>query len=253
MFKTLARFWRRFAAKTPGHRGWNCPDEETIASFAENSLAETKLRGVLAHLTGCDYCRELVADVVRLRRNQHELPYVPAAALARAREILPGRSHHASWAWLSAGAAGAFACSVFALFLLHMPESSLEHPWQTPPPPAIAKSSPALVPLPTSRELVRKPPSIETLPQIVSPSANARLDPGPLEIRWSTVTGAQYYEVRVLSQDGEVAWKGVSASTQIAVPETSLLKRGIYFVTAKAVMANGRERKSEPVEFRVGR
>jgi hypothetical protein len=72
-----------------------------------------------------------------------------------------------------------------------------------------------------------------------------------MEFRWSSVPTALYYEVRVVTAEGELVWQIDTAKNQTAAPDGLVLHSGKYFVLVSAVMENGRTRKSSPMRFHV--
>ncbi len=53
----------------PGrHRAWGCPDEVTLAAFADGTLPEGARLRVQGHLADCEVCLQHVAAVRRRRR-----------------------------------------------------------------------------------------------------------------------------------------------------------------------------------------
>ena len=123
-------------AAAPGH-----PDANVLTAFVEQSLSASEREGVLAHLSLCDECRELLAV------RSPDLEFVPVAAASAAREIsevrkpLPRRAWFAwnrlGWAGLAAGIAIA-AAVVLAT-----------HPTKTTPDEALKKALPATAPAPS--------------------------------------------------------------------------------------------------------
>jgi hypothetical protein len=70
-----------------------------------------------------------------------------------------------------------------------------------------------------------------------------------LEIRWHEVPDALYYQVRLVTPEGDLVWQGDATEAHIALPERLALEHGKYFVLLSAVMDSGRSRKAPSVGF----
>src|SRR4051794_12742894 len=95
-------------------RGRRCPDDETLAAYAEGRLAGPARLSIEDHLSECGFCLEHAAALVKL--SDLPLPDVPSSLVARAARLVdrpdsPGLVSR--WRW--AMAAGAFACITLAI------------------------------------------------------------------------------------------------------------------------------------------
>ena len=234
-------------------RSWNCLREGAVAAYADQTIGDRGRARVERHLSSCVYCRNAVADVVKLQRVG-DPPAVPSDLIARAR--LLGSAKRNRWAWgLPLAAAGSLACLLFLVTLLEKEQSldRLDLPSRPAPVgPEISKSPPQTPPAGEPREAIRGSGSSQQLPTVTYPAHDSVVSPNRLEIRWNPVPYAVHYQVRVLTSDGELVWQGDTKANMVRAPDSLALARGKYFVLVSAVMDNGRMRKSDPQSFEVG-
>ena len=101
---------------------------------------------------------------------------------------------------------------------------------------------------------VRKSPVAPTAVILSSPAENATVALPGLEFRWHDVPNAIYYELHVVTEEGDVVWQGKVDDTHARLPEGHALRANAkYFVWVRAHLAGGGTVKSAAVPFRVGR
>jgi hypothetical protein len=222
-------------------RGWRCPDEMRLAAYADGRLAASDRERLSKHLAGCEYCLGQVATLAKLA----EMPPVEVSAdlMARAAKLVPraklvpdsapaGRSQQ--WRWAVAATATA------ALVLVIVP--MLRQPLVTPP-VSVADSEP---------RVVRQAPSATSRPEIKFPAEGETVAAPDLEFRWSGMDGALFYELTVVTFEGDVAWQGQVDSTHARLPVAIVLMPGRrYYVSVSAFLAQGKTVKSPPIGFAV--
>jgi hypothetical protein len=81
----------------------------------------------------------------------------------------------------------------------------------------------------------------------VSPRRSIVEDGG--EFRWKTVPHSRYYEIHVVTSEGDLVWEGQSEASVLRPPADLRLNDGSYFVWITAYLESGREAKSAPVKF----
>jgi hypothetical protein len=234
----------------PFKKGWSCPSDETLAAYVEQALEESLKAELQDHLAGCDYCRGSVADIVTLQRET-ELPRVPEGLIQRVRVLAPSVPKRWPWGWATVATAGTLACAVIVGMVLNAPQT-LKIP--EGPPPAVPITAEGATPIPTAppvNETVRELKSPESFPTIIFPRADKVIARDRLDFRWSGVPDVLYYQVRILSLDGDLVWQADSTTTHIETSHTLALAAGRYFVLVSAVMKSGKTRKSNPVGFQV--
>jgi hypothetical protein len=90
------------------------------------------------------------------------------------------------------------------------------------------------------------------VPSLVFPQEGAVVSAAEVEFRWTAVPQALFYEVRVLSAEGDRLWEQRVDGTRTRVPASALSQeRGKMFVSVRAQLPDGRAVKSEVVGFSV--
>ena len=235
------------SSDNPPIRRWRCPDDQTIAAYVDNALSQTRKAGVELHLSKCERCRVIVTDVVKLQRKL-ELP-LPPFELARVPvQFAPPVSVGFRWIWAPA-AAMALIVLITVIGLLREPQKLLV---MAPPPPSapmIAKAEPLTSRKRPAPEILRKRQLSEALPVILLPRQDSAVVRGHLEFNWTPVSRSRYYEISVVTSEGDLLWEGQTEKSVLRLPWEVVLKRGSYFVWVTAYLADGRVAKSSPVRF----
>lgn len=219
-----------FPKTLPDRRTWRCPDEMRLAAYVDHRLIGRDQARLERHLAGCGYCLGQVAALARLQ--DEPLPEdIPDSVIARARELAPGKAMarwKPTWGW---GAVATTAClALVATFWVRQPQSG------------------ALLP----QESMRKAPDRAGAPTLLFPREGTVVPRGVIEFRWSPVEHTLYYEVFVLSADGDLVWEDRADGTKVRLPGNTLLAAGQkYYVSVNASMRDGRSLKSPVVAFQV--
>ena len=229
------------------HRGWKCPSDERIASYLDAAVDSHSRSRLESHLADCEYCRTLVAELAKVQRDP-EMPSLPPGLIQRAVALVPPKSARMHWLWGPAAAMAGMAFLVIAAVVLRSPERLIIRS-PSAPGPAIAKSEPAPTRSAPAHEVVRKPSSADLLPSVLSPRQGSIVERERLEFQWKTVPHSRYYEIHVVTSEGDLAWEGGSEESVLQPPADVTLTDGSYFVWITAYLENGREAKSVPVRF----
>ena len=230
------------------HRGWKCPSDEMIASYLDAVLDSPSRSRLESHLADCEYCRTLVAELAKVHRDR-EMPSLPPGLMQRAVALVPAKSTRMHWLWAPAAAMAGTAFLVITSVVLRSPEQLIIPSPSAPPGPVIAKSEPAPTLSAPAHEVVRKPSSADLLPIVVSPHRGSIVARERLEFQWKTVPHSRYYEIHVVTSEGDLVWEGQSVESVLQPPADVTLIDGSYFVWITAYLENGREAKSAPVKF----
>ena len=84
------------------------------------------------------------------------------------------------------------------------------------------------------------------------PSPGAAIASQSPEFRWSGVDQSLYYEIQVLSDNGDIVWEGRTEETRLQLPaEFQLDHNKEYFVWVRAYLPDGKTIKSKAVAIRV--
>ena len=238
-------------------RGWGCPDEATLAAFADGQLEDTG--GVEEHLAECHRCRQQVSFLVHgsgLARDAN----VPPTLLARAEALGSTEASSAvSPAWRWATAAAVTACLVLAISL-RVRESRLDVILTPPTPPSVDSSPTADTPGPSQPDAnyaegqrnLRSAESRQLLPNMLQPREGAEVS-GKLRIQWQPVKGSLFYEIRVTTAAGDPVWQSDRVSTTVSQlpPAIQLIPGEKYFAWVVAYFPEGKTIRSRAVAFTV--
>lgn len=221
----------RMSASSTQQQAGTCPDDHQIAAYVDGSLAPGERLPVELHLADCEACAHLVGVLCRSRYI--ETPdAVPEFLLARARRLGAATSDRwkRNFPLLSAAAVAAVSVSVLIHFM------------QEPDPVA----NPAL----SVRET--RAASVAQTVSILAPAAGSTVDADELVVRWEPVAGSTYYDVRIVTDTGElVAEQRVDATEWHPSTEISLMPGTDYFVRIDAYRSDSRAISSNHIPFSV--
>jgi hypothetical protein len=237
---------RSESSKNPLTRRWTCPDDQTIAAYVDNALSQNRKARVEFHVSKCERCRLIIADVVKLQREL-ELP-VPPFEFAR-KPVLPAVSGGFRWIWAPAAAMALIVLITITISLLRKPQELLVLSAPTPSVPMIAKAEPLPSRNAPAREILRKPQLPEVLPVILSPLQDSTVEREHLEFNWKPVSRSRYYEISVVTSEGDLLWEEQTEKSALHLPSDVVLKRGSYFVWITVYLFDGRVARSSPVRF----
>lgn len=264
MERKLRRFFKTHS-KIRDRRRWGCLSESDIAAYVDHRVTGGEKDRIEAHLAGCDFCLGQAAFLARL--NEAPIPAsVPISLLSRAQELARPRSRLGfGWPWRwEAVAATVAGLAVVAILSLRNPERVVP-PLQPPTVAAPASQAPsgttpeapsvpapsvpsASAPVPTVRQGTTTPS--RSTPALIFPRPNTTLPAGQIEFRWIGVRSALYYEVRLVTADGDLVWEYRTEGTSAALPADVNLPTGQkYFVWVQAFLAEGKTVKSTAVAF----
>lgn len=230
--------WRRWR--------WKCPSDDVLAGYIDGALDEAVRRRTESHLADCAECRSLIGDVVTLRRR--EPTPLPLGLEQRAIASHAPNRRRRSWILIPATVAGITFASI-AGFLLRGPRNEIGPVSAPPVAQVMAKSEPASMPGQANSDVVRKSSSPELLPRLISPREGRVIRPSELILKWKLVPQAKYYEIHVVTAEGDPVWQSESEKTDIKLSPDVTWKEGTYFVWIAAYLEGGRVQKSAPVRF----
>jgi hypothetical protein len=221
-------------AHVDGERTPVCPDDHDIAGYVDGGLDELPREQVERHLADCTYCLRLVALLSRAGPDE-----------ASAEAVLPQ---------------------------LETPESTVvqpvsQRPWRLAPQWAAAAvlilGIPILLQLSRTTDrglegqgrpvspLTRNAPSVVSL-QVLSPSAGETIDPRELTFHWTEVAGTPFYDVRVVTDAGDiVVAQRIEGTTWQPPPRLDFHRGAEYFVRIDAYPSGDKSVSSDHVPFRI--
>jgi hypothetical protein len=232
-----------------GSRGWKCPQDGVIAAYLDGVADGVGKSRIESHLADCEYCRGLVADVVRLRR--FDAPALPFDLVQKAIAVAKPKSRRARWILLPAATVAATAFVVIATLTPRSPQQLIVPSPYAPAAPVIGKSEPAPTLNRPGRDVVRKLAPTGLLPALIFPKRDKVVAREQLEFKWKPVPRSRYYEIHVVTSEGDLVWEGQSDRAVLKVPDDLKLKDGPYFVWISAYLDDGQIQKSAPVRFLV--
>ena len=232
------------------HSEGHCPGEEMLAAYADQQLVGDERHFVEKHLVLCDACLRQVGSLVRTQTQTDER--TPEALLRSARLIgAKPRPKSLVWQWVPASAAALVAIVAFAFWF--STQGKTGKAVQSNAPVEQAKSAPAAPLQPTAVPNDVNRGSAGLTRMILSPTAGEHIDSAHARFHWSAMPGAQYYEVQVLTEEGNLVWRTREENTSIAMPRNIHLVPGhTYYLLVHAHSRNARVTDSEPVPFTTG-
>lgn len=205
-----------------------CPEAIEIAAFVDGGLGAEEIRDTRTHVAGCDFCLARVGFLTRLKDT--EIPELPSDLLARVRDLSKqGRTSTFSreWRW---AAAAALVLLVFSVGQWRETESPDEAP------SAVRNSVELLQP-----------------PEILWPREGALIAPDQLELRWTEVPNAIFYEIQLVTADGDRVWDGRVETERQQIPSDLQITAGQQlFVWVRAHLREGKTLQSGIVGFHLG-
>jgi hypothetical protein len=222
-------------ADGPG-RSPACPDEHQIAGYVDGGLDEAARAQVELHLADCSGCLALVGLLCR-ERDADAIKPVPAEDVPQARARVMKEPQR--W-WRFAPQWAAAAALVLAVPLLLQLGRNLDRgsEGQGRPDPAFTRTPEA-----TGPEL-----------QVLSPGAGTAVDARRLSFHWTEVSGTPYYDVRIVTDAGDVVIQQRLAGTTWSPPAQLKLHPGAeYFVHIDAYPPGDKTVSSDHVPFRVSK
>jgi hypothetical protein len=214
----------------------SCPDEHEIAGYVDGALGDAAREQVELHVADCRRCLALVGLLCRERDTDAVQP-MPDGAMAPTRARVTKRPRP-RWRLAPQWAAAAAAALVLAVPLLFQtgrnPDRGVEG--QGRPEPSVTRSL-----APTANGL-----------QVLSPGDGASVDPRRLSFRWTEVFGSPYYDVRILTDAGDVVIRQRVTGTTWRPPAQLNLQPGAeYFVHIDAYPSGDKAVSSDHVPFRL--
>jgi anti-sigma factor RsiW len=211
-----------------------CPDEHQIAGYVDSGLDEASRKQVELHLAQCSGCLALVGLLCR-ERDASATETVACDDAAQTRAFVNKASQRR---WRFAPQWAAAAALVLAMPLLLQLGRNLDRG-------AEGQGRPDPV---TTRTLASTGAGL----QVLFPSAGSAVDPRRMSFRWTAVSGTPYYDVRIVTDAGDVVvQQRVTGTTWRAPAQLNLHPGAEYFVHIDAYPSADKAVSSDHVPFRV--
>jgi hypothetical protein len=210
-----------------------CPDEHEVAGYVDGGLDESARAQVERHLADCGHCLALVGLLSQEQHEEQAEP-VPGVAAKPARVIETHRPQRRGWLAPQWAAAAAL---VLAVPLLMQLSRNLDRgaEGQGRPDPSATR--------------IAGPTASEGL-QVLSPRAGATVDSRGLMFRWTEVAGTPFYDVRIVTDAGDVVVEQRVTDTTWRPPETVEFEpQAEYFVHVDAFPSGDKAVSSDHVLF----
>lgn len=247
--RTLIRYLRT-RTKTGEGRRWRCPDESQIAAYVDGQVEASERERIKAHLADCNFCLDQVAFAARIVNAK--LPDgASASLLSRARDLAGSRTRVALIpAWGRVAAAAAVACLAIVVTVSvrrsHLPPGPSSRPSVETP------SSSAPVPASSSSAASAVRGGAENALTVVFPAADSVVQRKNLLLRWGAVSGALYYDISLMTADGNLVWEGRADGNSLKVPPNVKLEAGHkYYLMVRADLPEAKTVESKAVAFSV--
>lgn len=211
-----------------------CPDEHQIAGYVDGGLDAAAREQVELHIADCRRCLALVGLLCR-ERDADAIRRVPDGAVAPTPVRVTKRPMPR---WRLAPQWAAAAALVLAVPLLLQTGRNLDRgvEGQGRPEPSVTRTL-----APTANGL-----------QVLSPGDGASVDPRRLSFRWTEVSGSPFYDVRIVTDAGDVVVQQRVTGTTWQLPAQLNLQPGAeYFVRIDAYPSGDKAVSSDHVPFRV--
>ncbi len=218
-----------------------CPEDRQIAEFYDELLPADERATLERHLVDCRFCLARVGMLQRLEQDRGARS-IPEDVLATAKTLKHEPVHRSKatpfWA---AAAVLAIAVGVFyQLFPLGqlgqdaLPRTHLDEPSSS----------------------VRETRTIDPAaigPRFLSPSEGVTLVADDSLFRWTPVPNSLYYQVRIVSDAGDLLWQQRVDGTEWRLPDGLNLSPGVEcFVRVDAYLTEAKSLQSDYLLFRFG-
>ena len=254
-------------------RNGRCPDEIELAAYVDHQLEGAARESISAHLANCDSCLSQVAFLLQAM-DWANPDQVPADIFRRARSLVPPKSVRASiwnWRWVTASAAA--ACLVLLVVLIALRFGAAASGQRSERTTGRAATSTGHSSF-SAKFAGNTPRSSAAFRYKTSPGRaghtghtkwrsgsvadsrvprdGATLRRSELDFRWQPVANTVFYDVRLVTADGDLIQETRTEDTHLRIAgDVQLVPGGKYFVSIRAHVREGKTVKSEIVSFRI--
>lgn len=223
------------AGKTPF-----CPEDQQIAEYFDGVLPPHEIGALERHLADCSHCLARVGMLQRLE-GEPSLQRVPEDALASAKALHcgPGRRAGINPAWVAAAAMLVMAVALTQLLPLpQIGQDALPRTHRAEPGGELRQT--------------RSIESPSSGPRFLVPVDGSPFAPADHRFKWTAVPGSLYYQLRIVSEEGDLLWQGRISGTEWTIPEGVALFPGVdYFARVDAYITDAKALQSDYLLFRL--
>jgi hypothetical protein len=217
----------------PPSPGPGCPDEHAIAAYVDGALGNAEREPLELHVADCAHCLALVGLLSR-EHSLNSTVSVPELEMARARALATPSARRRTFAaprW--AAAAVVLLTAAGLVRFAEAPRSNISESGSDAP---------------RFRSGDSGVPSL----RLLSPGDGTTVDRDRLSVRWTPMPGAHYYNVRVVTDAGDLVSEEQVTGTEWRPGSGASLHAGPqYFVNVEAFVSEGKSIDSEHVSFQV--
>lgn len=219
-----------------------CPEDQQIAEYFDGSLPPREHETLERHLADCRYCLARVGMLQRLEQDP-AARRIPENVLVTAKTLRYEPHVRRSRVMPFAAAAAVIVIALGAIYQL-LPPSQLGQ--DALPRMHVDEPSSSL------RETRTIDPAANG-PRFLLPSEGMTLAAGENLFRWTPVPDSLYYQVRIVSDVGDLLWQERVDRTEWRLPTGLSLSPGTeYFVRVDAYLTGGKALQSDYLLFRLG-
>jgi hypothetical protein len=223
-----------YSGKSP-ERTPHCPDEYQLVTIAGAGMAIIDDEKLNAHLSTCEHCIERLADLIRIRGLDNGEP-VPALLKARANRL--GRATKIPFEAPRWAAAAVVVLAVGMVFNLATNRQQ--------DPQVVSEINQPVIEVPHFRSIDKQ----IMRPEILVPVLGQTLPVNEPNFEWTAVQGSLYYDVRLVSAEGEMIWEERVKATSRKLPVQLQLQAGTdYYLRVDAYLAEAKRVSSRHVLF----
>jgi hypothetical protein len=212
-----------------------CPDDYVLASFIEGGLSERDHEQFTEHLSGCEFCIDRIGIIGRAQDAEPDMP-IPDFVSARAQKFAESANSTANgreWS-RSVPRWAAAAVVVLALGLILQPQ---------------LPDKPDMDPVVRETRIINP---ISMGPSLLSPLEGMAISPEHDYFSWTTIANSQHYQVRIVSDEGDLLWQEQVSETRWKLPADLMLAADTeYYVRVDAYLAESKALSSDYILFKV--
>ena len=218
-----------------------CPEDQQIAEYFDEVLPEGERDTLERHLADCRFCLARIGMLQRLEQDP-TARRIPEDVLATAKTLKhnPMRRTRRAPAWVAAAAIFIAAGAVYQYFPLDgIGQNALPRSHESEPSSNLSET----------RNI--DPGALG--PRFLSPREGVTVSSGVSLFTWTPVPNSLYYQIRIVSDAGDLLWQERVDGTEWRLPAGLNLSPGMeYFVRVDAYLTDAKSLQSDYLLFRPG-
>jgi hypothetical protein len=218
-----------------------CPEDQQIAEYFDEVLPAGERDTLERHLADCRFCLARIGMLQRLEQDP-TARRIPEDVLATAKTLKhnPMRRTRRAPAWAAAAAIFIAVGALYQYFPLDgIGQDALPRSHESEPTSSLSET----------RNI--DPGALG--PRFLSPREGVTVAAGVSLFTWTPVPNSLYYQVRIVSDDGDLLWQERVDGTEWQLPTGLALSPGLqYFVRVDAYLTDAKALQSDYLLFRLG-